>query len=153
MKTPDLKICLICSTGGHMKQLLKLRQVYEKYNHYYLLFYKESIKNFIHENRVHIVVNPERNFFIFIWHFIQSLIVFIKEQPDVTITTGAGVAIATCYLARLFHKRVIFIEDWCVITEPSLTGRLLHPIADLFIVQRDSLIRFYPKAIVGGSLF
>jgi len=148
-----LKVCLTCSSGGHMKQLLKLAPAYKQYDHYYLLFYKESIANFIKQHRTHLVVNPERSPLLFARHLWQAVRAFLRERPDVVITTGAGVAVATCYLAKLFGGRVIFIEDWCKVSGPSVTGRLLYPIADLTIVQREALKEFYPKAVVGGELF
>jgi UDP-N-acetylglucosamine:LPS N-acetylglucosamine transferase len=74
-------------------------------------------------------------------------------MPDVVISTGAGVAIAMCYIAKLFGKKIIYIEDWCIVEKPSVTGRAVYPISDLFIIQRDHLKRFYPKAVFGGELF
>ena len=136
-----------------MKQLLKMAPVYEKHEHYYLLFYRDSIKTFIEQHRCRMVISPERNPFLFIWHALQSAAIFLQERPDVVITTGAGVAVATCYLAKLFGGKVVFVEDWCKVSDPSLTGKLLYPIADLTIVQREGLRKFYPKAKVGGELF
>ena len=78
---------------------------------------------------------------------------FLRTRPDVVISTGAGVAIATCYIAKLFGKRIVYVEDWCQVERPGLTGRIIYPIADLFIIQRESLRRFYPKAVFGGELF
>ena len=149
----NLKICIICSVGGHFKQILELEKTYVKYNHYYVLFYKESIKEFANKNVVFLVTNPERNVLLFIKHLFQSFRIFIKEKPHVIITTGAGVAVATCYIAKLFNKKVVFIEDWCVVERPSFSGQLIYPISDLFIVQRKPLITFYPKAKYGGELF
>ena len=151
-KGKKLKICLTCSSGGHMKQLLKMAPVFEKYEHYYLLFYKESIKTFIEQHRCRMVISPERNPFLFAWHSLQSAVIFLQERPDVVITTGAGLAVATCYLTKLFGGKVVFIEDWCKVSEASLTGKLLYPIADLTIIQREELRKFFPKAKLGVEL-
>jgi beta-1,4-N-acetylglucosaminyltransferase len=148
-----LKVCLTCSSGGHMKQLLKMAPAYAKHDHYFLLFYKESIANFIKEHKTYIVDNPERSPVLFARHALQAARVFFKERPDVVMTTGAGVAVATCYLAKLFGKKVVFIEDWCMVNTPTATGRLLYPIADLTIIQREELRKHYPNAVLGGELF
>jgi len=76
----------------------------------------------------------------------------LKEKPDLIISTGAGVAIPTCFLGWLFRKRVIFIEDWCRINKPSFSGRMIYPLANLFFVQWEQLLRYYPKAIYKGPL-
>jgi UDP-N-acetylglucosamine:LPS N-acetylglucosamine transferase len=148
-----LKICLVCSVGGHFKQLLKLTTAWENCDYFYVLFYKPVIDSFLKKERVFLVTSPERNPILFILNVFQSLFVFLKTRPDVIISTGAGVAIAICYIAKLFRKKVIYIEDWCVVEQPSVTGRVVYPIADLFIIQREHLKKFYPKATFGGELF
>jgi UDP-N-acetylglucosamine:LPS N-acetylglucosamine transferase len=148
-----LKICLVCSVGGHFKQLLKLTEAWENCKYFYVLFYKPVIDSFLKKEKVYLVTSPERNPILFILNIIQSLFVFLKTWPDVVISTGAGVAIAICYIAKLFQKKVIYIEDWCIVEQPSVTGRVVYPIADLFIIQREHLKKFYPKATFGGELF
>lgn len=152
MNKRRLKICLVCSTGGHIKQLLMLKPAYENYDYFYVLFYKEAIKNFIKENKVYLVTSPERNPLMFLINIFQELWVYLRERPNVVISTGAGVAVAICCIVKIFGGKVIFVEDWCVVTKPSLSGRIIYPISNLFIVQRRSLKKFYPKAVYGGEL-
>ncbi len=133
--------------------MLKLAPAWENYEQFYVLMYKPIIDQFIKKERVFLVTSPERNPFLFIKNIIESTMVFIKEKPDVIISTGAGVAIAMCYIAKLFSRKVIYIEDWCIIESPSLTGRIVYPISDVFIIQRAHLSKFYPAAILGGEIF
>ena len=35
----------------------------------------------------------------------------------------------------------------------TVTGKLIYPIADLFIVQWKEMLKLYPNAIYGGSIF
>jgi hypothetical protein len=47
----------------------------------------------------------------------------------------------------------VFIESFSRINSPSMTGRIIFRIADLFIVQWRGLLKFYgAKAIYGGEL-
>lgn len=133
--------------------MLKLASTWENCEYFYVLFYKPIIDSFLKKEKVYLVCSPERNIFLFVLNIIQSFIIFLRTWPDIVISTGAGVAIAMCYIAKLFGKKVIYIEDWCIIDKPSVTGRAIYPISDLFIVQRKHLKRFYPKAIFGGELF
>jgi hypothetical protein len=50
-------------------------------------------------------------------------------------------------------KKLIYIEVFDRIDKSTLTGRLVYPIADKFIVQWDEMKKVYPKAINLGSIF
>jgi beta-1,4-N-acetylglucosaminyltransferase len=88
----------------------------------------------------------------FLINVFQTLNIFSTEKPDLIVSTGAGVAIAMCWWAKIFRKKVIFLEDWCVVNKPSFSGRLVYPVADLFIVQWKELKKYYPKAKFKGAL-
>lgn len=153
MTNRKLRVCLICSVGGHFKQLLKLRPAWEGADSFFVLFHKPIIDAFVAKEDVELVVSPERNPIMFAINIVQSLYVFLKRRPDVVVSTGAGVAVAMCYIAKLFGKQVVYVEDWCIIENPSVTGKLVYPISDLFIIQRPHLRKYYPQAVDGGELF
>ena len=50
-------------------------------------------------------------------------------------------------------SRIIYIETFANITTKTVTGRLLYPISDKFIVQWSSMKKLYPKAIDGGWIY
>lgn len=39
------------------------------------------------------------------------------------------------------------------IKSPSKTGKFLYKFVDLFIVQWEELLKFYPKAVYGGKIY
>ena len=135
------------------KQMLKIAPAWEGFEQYFVLFYKPVIDSFIKKEKVYLVVSPERNPILFIINIFQSFLLFIKTKPDIIISTGAGVAIAMCYIGKLFKRKIIYIEDWCIVDNPSMSGRLIYPIADLFIIQREHLKEFYPQAVYGGEIY
>ncbi|WP_307816097.1 hypothetical protein [Thermobrachium celere] len=46
------------------------------------------------------------------------------------------------------------MESFAKVNTPNLSGKLIYPIADLFIVQWPELLKFYPKAkYLGGGLY
>jgi UDP-N-acetylglucosamine:LPS N-acetylglucosamine transferase len=147
-----MKICLVCSPGGHLTQTRRLEKFYRKYDYFFVTFFSKLIEELVKQERFHFVTDPRRNLYRFLVNIFQSLKVFLKERPDVIISTGAGVAIAMCWWARIFGRRVIFIEDWCVVEKPSLSGRMVYPIASLFIIQWEQLQKYYPKARFKGAL-
>lgn len=60
--------------------------------------------------------------------------------------------VPTCYLGKLFGAKLVYIESGGNVYTPTLTGKLMYPIADLFIVQWEPALKFFPKAILGGPL-
>jgi len=148
-----MKICLTCSPGGHLLQILQLKRVYDKYDHFFLTFRELTTKNLGDKERVYYIKNPKRSFFDTFISFFQTLFIFLKEKPDLIISTGAGVTIPICYLAKMFMRKVIYIESFSRINHPSLAGRLGYLVADLFIVQWEPLLKFYKRAKFGGSIF
>ena len=70
--------------------------------------------------------------------------------------TGSGsaaVAVPFFYLGKLFGAKLIYIEVFDRIDKPTMTGKLVYPIVDKFIVQWDEMKKVYPKAINLGSIF
>lgn len=84
---------------------------------------------------------------------IESFAIFFKEKPDVVISTGALATVPICLLAKLFGKKLIFIESFSKITSPTITGKIMYKIADLFLIQWEELKKFYPNAIYGGGIY
>ena len=76
-----------------------------------------------------------------------------KEKPDILVSSGAAVAVPFFYLGKLFGKKLIYIEVFDRVDKPTLTGRLVYPITDQFIVQWEEQLKVYPKAINLGSIF
>ena len=148
-----MKICLIASAGGHLKEILQLEKWYSHQDRYFVTFAREDGLSLSKKEKVHFVTCPARNPLKFIFNFFQSLKILIKERPDVVISTGADAALATCYLAKIFGKKLIYIESFCRPSKPSITGKLIYPIADLFIYQWKEVGENYPKGKFGGSIF
>jgi UDP-N-acetylglucosamine:LPS N-acetylglucosamine transferase len=148
-----MKICLICSVGGHLNQLVGLKDIYSRYSYFFVTFYSKPLEEFSKKERVYFITDTKRNLFLIIKNLFQSFKIYLKEKPDIVITTGAGVAIPMCYVSKIFGCKIIFIEDFCKVRKPSISGRLVYPIADLFIIQWRYLKRFYKKAIYGRQIF
>ena len=84
---------------------------------------------------------------------MQSAVVFFNEKPDVVLTTGAGVAFPIALIAKIFGKKVIYIESFCRITEPSLSGKLFYHISDIFLVQWPEMKKYFKRAEYYGGVF
>lgn len=151
------KVCLISSTGGHFEQLLMLKSLEKYYN---LFIVTEKTKYNKKDNKIDYYlyqVNRKQKSFIFviILNFIKTLIIFLKEKPDIIISTGVLSTIPMLYIGHFFKKKNIYIESFAKINSPTMTGKLVYSkkIADQFYVQWESMLEFYPNAIYKGGIY
>lgn len=150
------KICFIASSGGHLEEICQLKKVIDMYDNYFVVTdtlatkksskYKYRISDFDRTNKIRFLIH-------FISMFLEQMKIFVKEKPDIIITTGAGLVIPTCLIAKILKKKIIYIESFARVSTPSKTGKFIYKICDLFIIQREDLKQFYPKAINGGEIF
>ena len=83
----------------------------------------------------------------------MSVFIFIKFRPEVVVSTGTHTAVSMCYIAKIFRKKVIWIETFANRNSKTLAGRLVYPIADKFIVQWKEMKKVYEKAEYWGSIY
>ena len=147
------KVCLACSAGGHLTELLQLAGAWSGMQHFFVSDKRLNAIDLSKREKTYFVMCPRRNPAKFLVNFAQSLLIFLKERPAVVASTGADTAIAICLIAKLFGAKVVFIESFCRVNSASLSGRIMYPIADLFLVQWKQNLRFFPKAKFCGSVF
>lgn len=153
------KVLFISSTGGHLDELLQLKALFKKYDSYIITEKTKSTINLKNEySKVNYLVYGTKDHLIsyifkFIYNIIKSLILFIKIRPKVIVTTGTHTAVPMCYIGKLFFRKIIFIETIANSKTKTISGKLVYPIADTFIVQWEEMLKLYPKAIYGGWIY
>ena len=96
----------------------------------------------------------EKSFIVrMIWNVFRSLWIYLKENPDVVVCTGVLAMIPMCLLAKLFGKKLIYIESFAKVTSGTETGKLLYRFADEFYVQWEPMLEVYPKAVYLGGIY
>ena len=151
-KNTKKKICLISSSGGHYEQLRMLSPLANKHD----IFWVTERTRYPSKADYYLLQTGSMDvFFMFkmIINFVKSLLIWYKERPDLVVTTGAMVVIPMVIVAKIFKKRIIYIESFARVYDASRTGRLMYKYSDLFIVQWESLKTVYPNAIYGGSIY
>lgn len=153
------KIIFISSTGGHLTELLQLQPMFNRYDSVIITEKTKSNLNLKNKyDKFYTLVYGTKThlfsyLFIFAYNILKSLILFIKIRPDYIITTGTHTAVPMCKIAHLFKKKVIYIETFANRNTPTVAGKMIYPIADLFIVQWPEMLEYYPKAVYGGWIF
>ena len=152
MANRNLKICCISSHGGHLHELMEATK--GVYGDMYWVTYKTKHTIALLKSKTHyFVIDPQTSKVRFFINAIQSLKHLIMERPRVVVSTGSGIAIPTILLAKWFlHSKIIYIESAACVVEPSSTGRFVYKYADLFLIQWESLRKFYPNAKYTGVL-
>lgn len=151
-----MKACFVASSGGHWEELMCIKKIADEHDSFFVTECGGQADDSVFEN-MYILPQINRHEKRFIWHFIKLLIkslkIMLKEKPDFVITTGALIAFPFCVYGKLMKAKVIYIESFARVRDKSLTGRLVYPFADLFLVQWESLLEVYPDAIYVGGIF
>lgn len=149
-----MKVCLVGSSGGHLTHLYMLKPFWQDKDRFWVTFDKEDAKSLLEGEKVYPCYFPtNRNLKNLIKNTIVALKVLVKENPDLLISSGAAVAVPFFYLAKLMGKKLIYIEVYDRIDKPTLSGKMVYPIVDTFIVQWEEQKKVYPKAINLGGIF
>lgn len=154
------KVLFISSTGGHLNELLQLKSIMNKYDSYLITEktkstislkeeYKDKISYLIYGTKHNMLTYP----FKLLANCFKSLYFYFKIKPDVIVTTGAHSAGPMCCIGKIFGSKIIYIETFANIHSKTVTGRIVYKFVDLFIVQWESMLKLYPKAIYGGWIF
>ncbi len=151
-----MKVLFVASSGGHLEEISQLKRIAQEYDN--ALVTEENgfeVRNF--GNRQYFVPQINRKELLFLPKFVrlffQARRILKREKPDVVITTGALIAYPFCVLEKRKRGKVVYIESFARVKEPSLTGKLLHKHADLFIVQWEDMLEYFPDAVLGGGIF
>lgn len=84
--------------------------------------------------------------------FLSSIYVAARVRPDLVLCNGPGTClpiVAVVFLLRILglaEGNVVFVESFCRVQNLSLTGKLLYPIVDEFIVHWPELRQQYPRS-------
>lgn len=149
-----MKVCLVGSSGGHLTHLYMLKDFWKNKDRFWVTFPKEDAKSLLAEEKVYACHYPtNRNLKNLIKNTFLAFRVLFKEKPDLIISSGAAVAVPFFYLGKLFGAKTIYIEVFDRMDKPTVTGRLVYPVTDKFIVQWEEMKKVYPKAINLGSIF
>lgn len=148
-----MKICLICSSGGHLFQLFKLNETWKNKSNFWVSFPTQDAKYFLKDKHVYWAYHPtNRNVRNFFKNLFLAWKIFKMEQPNVIISTGAGIAVPFIILSKLFKIKSIYIESITRIRQISLSGYLVYPFVDKFLVQWAELTVRYKKAEYHGQV-
>ena len=154
------KVLFISSSGGHLSEMLQLKSMFDRYD-YHIITEKDGSTLWLqdtYKSRVDYLLAVTRSHMAtYIFgapvNVIKSIYLYFKIRPQYIVTTGVHTAVPMCLIGHLFGSKVIYVDSFANIHSKSLTGKILYRYTDLFIVQWESMLELYPKAVNGGWIY
>jgi len=148
-----MKICLVASAGGHLTQLRKLATAWSDHSGFWVITTPVVGNTLAQSGQVYVVgeCNREHPFRVVVT-MLRCLTIVFKERPDVVISTGAAAGCLTALFGRMLGAKVVWLDSITNVERPSLSGRMIRPFADLFLVQWPELAERYKGAEYVGAV-
>lgn len=154
------KVILICSDGGHLAQILELKDMFVKYD--YLLVTEKTPTTLPLKEKFNMVflygrsVGKKRGVEFFrktLLNFFLSLKLLIKYYPKVVITTGSHTAVPMCLLGKLLGMKIVWILSFARVNSRAFSADIIYPLSDKFIIQWPGVKHIYKKSIYLGGIY
>lgn len=152
-------VLLVCSTGGHLLQLVALRDAWQASSRMWVTCDKSDARSLLRSEEVVYAFGPTNRAFgvtaavntlrntVLAWRVLSA------TRPSVILTTGAGVAVPFTWVGRLRGARVVYVESLTRIDGPSLSCRLIAPVAARIYGQWPEFAEAVPRARYLGNVF
>lgn len=130
------RVLLVCSPGGHLQQMLALEPAWRGCECTWVTLHAADTDALLSERTAVYGHGPTnrslKNLFrnlLFAWRTVRD------TRPDAILSTGAGLAVPFFLVGKLRRRRLVYVESLTRSTSLSLSGRLVYPMSDTFLVQ------------------
>jgi UDP-N-acetylglucosamine:LPS N-acetylglucosamine transferase len=156
-----MNVYIVSSAGGHLNETLSMIEAFENCDIYTITLDFPNMKDVSFPYMKGIYKMP-------LWFdysiklglpitlfvsFFSILKIFLKHRPHIIFSAGSEIALPAFFLGKfLFRAKFIYMESLTRIKSLSLTGKIVYPFADLFLVQWQELAEQHEKALYRGRL-
>ncbi len=148
------KVLLVCSSGGHLSQLMELRPWWQHHDRQWVTFDLPDARSKLGDEYLIPAHHPTtRNARNAVRNWLLARRVLAEYRPDVVVSTGAAVAFPFFLQARRLSIPTVYVEVYDRVDSRTLTGRLCHPIANRFCTQWPEQQALYPNSTLIGPLY
>lgn len=149
-----INICLVGSSGGHLTHLMQLKPWWKDKKRFWVTFNKaDATSQLLNEKKYWCYYPTNRNIKKLLKNTVLAIKVLYIEKPDLIVSSGAAPAIPYYYLGKFIGCKLVYIEVYDRIDNPTVTGKLVYPLCDKFIVQWDEQLKDYKNGENFGGLF
>lgn len=161
------RLLIVLGEGGHTKQMLRLVELLGPgYEYHYVINRGDELsgRKLPFSGRTYTLIRPRAKqrgqtdpFLKATWQTVASIFqawgVVRRIHPLAVIGAGPSICVPVSLVAKLYRAKIIHIETASRIHRPSLTGRIMYRLADLFFIQWETLRPYFPRAIYAGRLW
>lgn len=151
---PSARVLFVCSSGGHLDQLLRLAPWAADKERVWVTFPLPDARSRLADERVVWAFWPTtRNLPNLLRNARLAWRTLRAERPDLVVSSGAGVALPFFVFARLRRIPTAYLEVYDRFETKTLTGRLCRPWASRFLVQWESQAELYRGSVLVGEVY
>jgi beta-1,4-N-acetylglucosaminyltransferase len=133
-------VLIVCSSGGHLLQMLELRDAWAGFERTWVTFDKSDTRSLLrHERVVHAFGPTNRNIPNLLRNLGLAIRVLREERPAAILTTGAGVAVPFAWVGRFMRIPTVYVESVTRIEGLSLSAKMIAPVASQLYGQWPEL--------------
>lgn len=149
-----MRLLLVSSSGGHLAQLMCLAPWWEKHDRHWVTFNTEDAVSKLEGEDVTWAHHPTtRNIKNLARNTALARKVLHRYRPDVIVSTGAAVAVPFFWMRRRTGASSVYLEVYDRVDSRTLTGRLVRPATDLFLVQWPEQQSLYRSSVLLGRVW
>jgi UDP-N-acetylglucosamine:LPS N-acetylglucosamine transferase len=148
------RVLFVCSSGGHLSQLLQLRPWWANHERQWVTFDLPDAQSKLEgETLIPAYFPTTRNVKNLARNTPLAWRVLRDFRPDVVISNGAGVAFPFFGLAKVLGIPTVYLEVYDRIDSRTMTGRLCKPVSSRFLVQWPEQRDLYEGSALVGPLY
>ena len=147
-------ILLVCSSGGHLLQLMALREAWDEHTRAWVTDDTPDTRSVLGGEEVTFAHGPtSRNLKTMVKNALLAWRVIRTRRPAVILTSGAAIAVPFAWVGRVCGVSVVYVESVTRIARPSLSARMVAPVVSRLYVQWPDLVKSFRRARYCGSVF
>jgi len=149
------KILVTAGGGGHTGYAVSLaKTIFRRANLIFLIDYEDTLsekrlKPYGKIRKLNKPRHPETPIQIFLLRlilcFFQAIIIWLKERPEIVVSTGSNIAVPICIVGWIFRSKVVNVEDSIRIFTVSKTSKYIEYLAELTLLQWREQLKLHPK--------
>jgi UDP-N-acetylglucosamine transferase subunit ALG13 len=146
-------ILLVSQPGGHLLELLGLHRSWRPFSHAWVTLDSVDTRSLLSRERVLFASGPTLRSLINLLRNVRTAWKSLRElRPAAILTTGSALSVPFAWVGRLLGIPVVYVECGGRADRPSLSCRLVAPVAARIYVQWPELVQAVPRARFVGRI-
>lgn len=145
------RVLIVCSSGGHLGQMWALRPWWENQDRIWVTLPTQDARARLSGEKVIEAHYPTVRSLPNLFRNARLASRLLRQlKPDVILSTGAAAAVPFFAMAARHGALTVHLEPVDRVRSLSLSGRMLYPFADHFLVQWPELAKSLPASTYVG---